>query len=227
MKRKWRCKQTQTTRAMAAEIANHFKSLWTRHAENDDITGVLFDIIDKYQFVTSSNIISFDKLKLKTIVSPTNNNGKTFLENIVRLSIWLHHFKLQDSDLCRQVANAMDVVFLTIAPRYPFSQSFLPSFSECIEMLLDSETCNMWIWNVDHVPLECPIYELMVCIWRHQSHPLEAYRMLSEEMSIWCWLPICIFAIYKEFHIHVSSHHVTVRLDALAFAFKNLAEAKP
>lgn len=87
-------------------------------------------------------------------------------------------------------------------------------------MVFKSDTVNMWIWNVEHPPLDCPIYELMENIWSYQSHPLEAYNCIIADLDAQSILTLCLFGLFKAFFAQSAKTFVTKHLDDLAFAFK-------
>lgn len=84
----------------------------------------------------------------------------------------------------------------------------------------------MWLWNMEHPPLDCPIFELMCNFWQYQSHPLEAYNNIIEALNEdhTAIATLCMFAVYKAFFLSPSMF-VTTRLDDLAYAFKNVVNS--
>lgn len=84
----------------------------------------------------------------------------------------------------------------------------------------------MWLWNMEHPPLDCPIFELMCNFWQYQPHPLEAYNNIIEALieDHTAIATLCMFAVYKAFFLSPSMF-VTTRLDDLAYAFKNVVNS--
>lgn len=114
----------------------------------------------------------------------------------------------------------MNQVFVRLVTRYPYPLPFSPTFSDFIELITRSDTNNMWVWNVENPPLDCPIFELMESVWDCQEHALEAYNEIVDRLDATSMLTLSIMSIYKSFFKHHSKCFVTKELDDLAFALK-------
>ncbi len=229
----WYTNDAQAARActMVTLLDQHFRILWNREVSpDDDLTGVIMDLLSKWTCESRrepsfSCSLSQTTKAVKTILRPSASNGSVFLENVTRLVIWCKTMGLQDASFCKTIISAMDSIFNQLIPRYPYHLPFDPSFSDCIDMIMQSDTANMWVWNVQHPPLDCPIFELMCSFLLYQEHPLEGYNSLMKVLinDHTALTSVCMFAVYRAFFMS-SSKFVSTRLDHLAFAFKLIAE---
>jgi hypothetical protein len=210
----------------------HFRTLWKREvAAEDDLTGVILDLLSRYNKILPScgNDCGGRRRRqkeIRTILRPTASSGSLLLEHITRLMIWGNTFGLQETSTFKSIITVMDSIFSRIVPRYPYPLPFCPTFSDCIDMMLKSDIVNMWLWNMEHPPLDCPIFELMCNFWQYQSHPLEAYNNIIEALieNHTAIATLCIFGVYKPFFLSPSMF-VTTRLDDLAYAFKTVVDS--